>query len=85
MLVISSREFRDKQKNYLDKVDEGEELLIQRGKDKSYKIVAVSDDDTLLSKKDFLAKIDKALYEIKSGKGVKIQGKGELMAYLDSL
>jgi hypothetical protein len=48
MLVISTREFRDKQKYYLDKVDEGVIVIIQRGKNKSYKIVAVTEGDTLI-------------------------------------
>ncbi|HBL32713.1 MAG TPA: prevent-host-death protein, partial [Porphyromonadaceae bacterium] len=39
MIIISSKEFRNKQKSYLDKVDEGLEVLIRRGKGKSYKIV----------------------------------------------
>ena len=67
MLVISSREFRDNQKSYLDKVDAGIEILIQRSKRKAYKIVAVSDDDTLMSKEEFFAKIDRSLLEAKEG------------------
>ena len=68
MLVVSTREFRDNQKSYLDKIDSGMEVLIQRGKRKSYKIVPVSDDDTLMSKEDFFAKIDRSLQEAKEGK-----------------
>ena len=49
MIIISSKEFRDKQKSYLDKVDEGMEILIHRGKNKSYRIVPVTEDDTLVS------------------------------------
>jgi len=36
MLVISSREFRDNQKKYLDLVDQDEHIIIQRGRNKSY-------------------------------------------------
>lgn len=35
MLGISSREFRDNQKKYLDMVDNNEHVIIQRGKDKA--------------------------------------------------
>ncbi|MEA4978689.1 MAG: prevent-host-death protein, partial [Petrimonas sp.] len=63
MIIVSSREFRDKQKSYLDKVDEGVEILIRRGKNKSYKIVPVQEDDTLMSKEEFFAMIDRALEE----------------------
>ena len=55
MLVVSSREFRDKQKSYLDQVDEGVELLVQRGKNKSYKIIPVTEADTIISREYILA------------------------------
>ena len=70
MLVVSSREFRERQKSYLDKVDAGMEVLIQRGRAKSYKVTAVSEDDTLMSKEEFFAKIDRSLQEAKEGKTI---------------
>ena len=84
MLVVSTSEFRDRQKSYLDKVDAGAEILIQR-KSKSYKIVPVSYDDTLMSKKVFFAKLDRAEQSIKEGKGKTVNTEEELLAYLDSL
>ncbi len=72
MVIVSSREFRSKQKSYLDKVDEGVEVLITRGKNRSYRIVPVTEDDTLMSKADFFAKIDKALEEAEHGKVTKL-------------
>lgn len=68
MIIVSSREFRDKQKSYLDRVDEGAEILIRRGKNKSYKIVPVKEDDTLMSKEEFFAMIDRSLEEVEQGK-----------------
>lgn len=68
MLIVSSREFRDKQKSYLDKVDEGLEILIQRGKNRSYKIVPVTDDDTLMNKEELDAIIERGLKNIREGK-----------------
>ncbi|MGC4128885.1 MAG: type II toxin-antitoxin system Phd/YefM family antitoxin [Bergeyella sp.] len=55
MLIISSREFRDNQASYLDRVDNGEEILLQRGKDKSYRIIPISDEDTVISKEYILS------------------------------
>jgi antitoxin (DNA-binding transcriptional repressor) of toxin-antitoxin stability system len=72
MLVISTREFRDRQRSYLDKVDAGTELLIQRRKSKSYKIVPVTEDDTLMSKEEYFAKLERGLQSIKEGKGKKM-------------
>jgi antitoxin (DNA-binding transcriptional repressor) of toxin-antitoxin stability system len=85
MLVVSSREFREKQSDYLNKVDDGIEILIQRRKNKSYKIVAVANDDTLINKEEFFAKIDRALEEVRQGKATKIKSKKELTSFLDSL
>ena len=72
MLVISTREFRERQKSYLDKVDTGTEILIQRRKNKSYKIVPITEDDTLMSKEEYFAKFERGLLSIKEGKGKKM-------------
>ena len=85
MLVVSTREFRDNQKSYLDKIDAGIELLIQRGKRKTYKIIPVSDDDTLMSKEAFFAKIDRSIQQAKEGKVTTVRSIEELTAFLDSL
>ena len=69
MLVISTREFRDKQKSYLDKVDNGVEILIRRAKEKAYKIIPVTDDDTLISKEEYFARLERGFQSIKEGKG----------------
>jgi hypothetical protein len=47
MLVISSREFRDHQKKYFDLVDQNEQVIIQRGKDKAYILAPIGDADKL--------------------------------------
>lgn len=45
MLVISSREFRDKQAQYMDRADKGEQIIVQRGRDKAYAITPVKSSD----------------------------------------
>ena len=45
MIIISSREFRQNQRLYFDKVDQGEQIIVQRGKDKSYVLTPVTEDD----------------------------------------
>ena len=47
MMIISSREFRDQQKRYFDQVDQNEQVIVQRGKDKTYVIVPLNDVDRL--------------------------------------
>jgi prevent-host-death family protein len=49
MLVISSREFRDKQAEYMDRMDNGEQIIVQRGKNKAYAITPVKDKDIYMS------------------------------------
>lgn len=83
MLVITSREFRENQASYLDRVDKGEEILIQRKKNKSYKIVRVTEDDTLMSKEEFFSKIDKSLQQAKEGKRCSMNEGESLDDFLD--
>lgn len=67
MITVSSREFRSKQKSYLDQVAQGKELLVTR-KNESFKIVKVTEDDTLMSKDAFFAQIERAIADVKEGK-----------------
>lgn len=67
MLVITSREFRENQASYFDRVDQGEEILVQRKKNKAYRIVPVKEDDTVMSKDEFLAKVERSLQQAKEG------------------
>jgi len=85
MLVISTREFREKQGMYLAKVKNGEDIVLKSRENGSFKIVPVTEDDTLMSKEEFFAKIDRARKEIKEGKGTTVHSKEELLAHLDSL
>lgn len=73
MLVVSAREFRENQKSYLDQVINGAEVLITRGKKQAFKILPVTNDDTLMSKEEFFAKLDKAKEEIKEGKTIAME------------
>ena len=67
MLVISSREFRQNQKYYLDLVDKNEKIIVQRGKDKSYKIVPTTQNDTVLSEEEFVEKINHSIRQALDG------------------
>lgn len=46
MLIVSAGEFRANQQHYLDQVDEGEEIMVQRGRGQNYLIVPLADTDT---------------------------------------
>jgi hypothetical protein len=45
MMIIISGEFRAHQKKKFDLVDQNEQIIVQRGKDKSYLIVPLNDAD----------------------------------------
>lgn len=68
MLVITSREFRENQASYFDRADQGEEILVQRKKNRAYRIVPVKGDDTLMSRDEFLSKVEKSLQQARDGK-----------------
>jgi len=67
MIVISSREFRDNQKKYFDLIDANEQVIIQRGKNNSYKLVPIIEDETLMTDGEFYAKIDLSIKQAQEG------------------
>ncbi len=77
MLVISSREFRQNQKEYFDKVDNGEHIILQRGKDKAYALTPVSEND-LYFNAEMVKRIKQSLQEIEHGDYKEISGSKEI-------
>jgi hypothetical protein len=45
IIQTTSRQFRDKQKDFFDLVDKGEKVLIRRGKKQAYLLTPVDDED----------------------------------------
>ena len=84
MITVSAREFRENQKNYLDKVAEGLELLITR-RNESFKIVKVSEDDTLMSKEQFYARIDEAISDVMAGKSYAMEPDETLDSFVNRM
>ena len=71
MLVISSREFRQNQKMYFERADQGEQIIVQRGKDKSYALTPVGEDD-LYFNADMVKHIKESMSQVESGKTKKV-------------
>jgi antitoxin (DNA-binding transcriptional repressor) of toxin-antitoxin stability system len=67
MLVVSTREFRERQGKYLGMVANGEDVVLKSRKEGSFKIVPLQRDDALMSKEEFYAKLDRAIQQIKDG------------------
>jgi len=82
MLVISIREFREKQGKYIDMVNNGEDIILKsRGKG-SFKLTKVTEDDSLVSKEEFFARVDKAIQQAEEGKVKKIKSIEEIDKFL---
>lgn len=84
MTVISIRDFRANQSKYLDLAAGGESVILT-SRTGSFKIVPVTEDDSLVSKKEFFARIDEARKTIAEGKGTTVSSKVELDSLLASL
>jgi len=77
MLVISSREFRQNQKEYFDRVDQGEHIIVQRGKDKSYALTPVTANDMYFNEA-MIKKLNQSILEVQEGKTTKISSSKEI-------
>lgn len=67
MRVISSREFRDNQKLYFDLADQNEQVIVQRGKDKAYMLIPISETDRLSTNPALIERIKEADIAISKG------------------
>lgn len=77
MLVISSREFRQNQKEYFERADKGEYIIVQRGKNKSYALTPVSEDDMYFNT-EMLKKIKQSILEVKKGQTQRLSTTNEI-------
>ena len=77
MIVISSREFRQHQKEYFEKVDKGEHVIVQRGKDKAYVLTPVSDGD-LYFNEEMVAKLKLSMQQANNGETKTVSSSEEI-------
>ncbi len=67
MIQVSSREFRENQKMYLDLADKGEQILLRRGKKHAYMLKPLSEDDLYWFTPEIMEHLQKAIDEAKQG------------------
>jgi hypothetical protein len=72
MLVISTREFRQNIKKYLDLIDQNERVIIQRGKDKVYEISNEVKNDRFFDDPILQQRLAKSIQSYKDGKTMKL-------------
>ena len=78
MMIISSREFRDQQKKYFDLVDQNEQVIVQRGKDKAYVIVPLNDVDRLSVNDQLIQTVQEAEAEYSKHNTTQIKDPGNI-------
>ena len=81
MIVISSREFRQNQREYFERADKGEQIIVQRGKDKAYALKPVSEDD-LYFDSEMINRIKESIRQVEKGKTTKVTSSEEIDALL---
>lgn len=72
MLVISSREFRENQKKYLDLADDNQQVIIQRGKGKAYVLTPVGEKDQYFMDPQVMADVKEGIAQYRAGETTKV-------------
>lgn len=65
MIVISTRDFRANQTKFLDMVNKGEDIVLKSREKGSFKLVPISEEDTILGKRDVMEELRGALQQVK--------------------
>jgi hypothetical protein len=84
IIQTTSRQFRDKQKDFFELTDKGERVIIRRGKKQAYLLTPIDDEDIYFTPA-MLDKINKSIEQVKEGKVTKIETEEELDQFLDNL
>jgi hypothetical protein len=84
ILEVTSRQFRDKQKNFFDLADAGKQIIIRRRRKQAYTLTPINDEDLYFTP-EMIEKIDRAIEQIKNGEYTEIKNKEELRNYFDNL
>jgi antitoxin YefM len=67
MLIINTREFRQKQKMYLDLVDKNVQVIVQRGKGKAYALTLITEADRYFSDPEIIQRIANSIEQAERG------------------
>ena len=78
MVIISSREFRDHLKKYFELVDQDEQIIIQRGKDRAYIIVPLNDADRLSVNEELIQTVQEAEEEYSKRETTRVKDPGDI-------
>lgn len=84
IVETTSRQFRERQKDFFELADKGEKVVIRRGRKQTYVLTPVTEDDLYFTP-EMIQRIKESQQEIKEGKLTVLKNKEELDAFFDSL
>lgn len=83
MIIISSREFREHQKKYFELVDQNEQVVVQRAKNKAYALVPIRESDRYFSDPSVIAHLNESLTQADNQQFVtSLESKEDIKKYL---
>jgi hypothetical protein len=84
IVEITSRQFRERQKDFFEMADKGEKVVIRRGRKQAYVLTPVSEDDLYFTP-ELIQRIKDAQQEIREGKCTVLNSKEEIDAFFKNL
>ncbi len=84
IIETTSRQFRDRQKDFFDLADSGEKIVIKRGRKQAYLLTPLEEDDLYFTP-EMIKKIKESEQEIIDGKGIILKTKEEFDSYFENL
>lgn len=83
IIETTSRQFRERQKDFFDMADKGQKIVIKRGSKQAYVLTPVSADDLYFTP-EMVARIKESQQEIKEGKFTSFDNAEDLDKFLRS-
>ncbi|MHC8948589.1 hypothetical protein [Sphingobacterium hungaricum] len=84
IIETTSRKFRERQKDFFDLADKGQQVVIRRGRKQAYVLTPVSEDDLYFTP-ELIERIKESQQEIKDGNSLTFNSVKELDDYIRSL
>ncbi|SKC21030.1 hypothetical protein [Dyadobacter psychrophilus] len=84
IIETTSRQFRERQKDFFELADKGEKVVIRRGRKQTYVLTPVSEDDLYFTPQ-MIQRIKDAQQEIREGKCTVLNNRAELDAFFENM
>ena len=84
MLVVSTSEFREKQKSFLEIADSGKQVVISRGQKQAYLLMPINEGDFMLTP-EIMKRLEKSRKQFREGNVTTCHTAKEIISHLESL